>query len=53
VKKYQCSVCGYVYDPVAGDQEGKIPTGTAFEKLPNTWVCPICGAAKSDFEVVD
>ena len=50
--KYECTVCGYVYDPAAGDPDGNIPPGTAFEDLPDSWVCPVCGAAKSDFEKV-
>jgi len=50
--KYRCTVCGYVYDPKLGDQDGGIASGTPFEKLPKEWVCPICGAPKSDFEKV-
>ena len=50
--KYKCSVCGYIYDPAKGDPESKIPPGTPFEKLPVDWVCPVCGAAKSEFEKV-
>jgi flavin reductase (DIM6/NTAB) family NADH-FMN oxidoreductase RutF/rubredoxin len=48
--KYSCSVCGYVYDPELGDMENGIKPGTKFEKLPDDWVCPICGADKSNFE---
>lgn len=48
--KYVCSVCGYVYDPAAGDAESGIPAGTPFEKLPDGWVCPVCGAGKDKFE---
>ncbi len=51
--KYKCMVCGYIYDPEAGDSEGDIQPGTAFEDLPDGWSCPICGAAKDDFEKVD
>jgi flavin reductase (DIM6/NTAB) family NADH-FMN oxidoreductase RutF/rubredoxin len=47
--KYVCNACGYVYDPAAGDPEAGIPAGTRFEDLPENWVCPVCGAAKSDF----
>jgi len=47
--KYQCEVCGYIYDPALGDPENGIPPGTAFESLPETWVCPVCGASKVDF----
>lgn len=46
---YVCQVCGYVYDPSQGDPEGDIPAGTAFEDLPEDWVCPVCGAGKSEF----
>jgi rubredoxin len=48
--KYVCSVCGYEYDPAEGDPDSVIAPGTPFEDLPEDWVCPICGAAKSDFE---
>ncbi len=48
--KYKCTVCGWVYDPELGDPDGGIKPGTPFEEIPDDWVCPICGAAKSDFE---
>jgi rubredoxin len=48
--KWVCQVCGYVYDPAVGDDEGGIPAGTSFEDLPEDWTCPICGAGKDDFE---
>jgi rubredoxin len=47
--KYVCSICGYVYDPEAGDPDAGVAAGVPFEKLPDEWVCPICGAAKEDF----
>ena len=47
--KYECTICGYVYDPAAGDPDSGIAPGTAFEDLPEDWVCPVCGASKSDF----
>jgi flavin reductase (DIM6/NTAB) family NADH-FMN oxidoreductase RutF/rubredoxin len=49
MKKYVCGVCGYIYDPEKGDPEGKIPPGTPFEKLPDDWTCPVCGASKDQF----
>ncbi|MBO3802379.1 MAG: rubredoxin [Candidatus Brockarchaeota archaeon] len=52
-KKYRCTACGYVYDPAAGDPESNIPSGTLFEELPESWVCPVCGAPKSLFEPVE
>ena len=48
--KYECKVCGYIYDPELGDPDGGIKPGTPFEELPDDWVCPVCGAAKSEFE---
>jgi flavin reductase (DIM6/NTAB) family NADH-FMN oxidoreductase RutF/rubredoxin len=49
-EKYRCTVCGYVYDPQKGDPDSKVKPGTPFEKLPDDWVCPVCGADKSAFE---
>ena len=50
VKKYVCSVCGWVYDPEQGDPEGGVEPGTLFEDVPQDWVCPECGAPKDMFE---
>ncbi len=50
MKKYKCSVCGYVYDPAQGDPDNGIAPGTPFENLPDSWVCPVCGATKDMFE---
>ena len=49
MNKWECSVCGYVYDPEAGDPEHNIKLGTTFEKLPEDWTCPVCGAPKDQF----
>jgi len=51
MKKYRCTVCGYIYDPAIGDPDGGIAPGTPFEKIPDNWVCPVCGVDKSKFEV--
>ena len=48
--KYECMVCGYVYDPAKGDPDGGIQPGTAFADLPDDWVCPECGATKDMFQ---
>ena len=53
MKKYVCTVCGYVYDPAAGDPAGGIKPGTSFDDLADTWVCPVCGAPKSAFVATD
>ncbi|MFC1945312.1 rubredoxin [Chloroflexota bacterium] len=52
MKKFRCKGCGYVYEPENGDPVGGIVPKTPFEKLPEHWVCPICGAAKSQFEEI-
>jgi len=51
--KYKCTVCGYIYEPEMGDPDGGIAPGTSFEEIPDDWVCPVCGAAKSDFEMIE
>jgi rubredoxin len=51
--KYKCTVCEYVYDPEQGDPDGGIKPGTPFEKLPDDWVCPVCGASKDEFEKIE
>jgi rubredoxin len=48
--KYVCMICDYVYDPAEGDQENGVAPGTKFEDLSDDWLCPVCGAPKSDFE---
>ncbi|MBM2828804.1 MAG: rubredoxin, partial [Actinobacteria bacterium] len=53
MKRYICANCGYVYDPQAGDPMSGIPPGTAFDDLPEAWVCPMCYAAKSQFDELD
>jgi rubredoxin len=49
LEKWECTICGYIYDPEVGDEEHGIPPGTPFEKLPEDWVCPVCGAPKDKF----
>ena len=48
--KYFCNPCGYTYDPAVGDPEHGIAPGTAFEDIPDDWVCPNCGIDKSMFQ---
>lgn len=50
MKKYVCMICGYVYDEAVGIPSAGIAPGTKWEELSDDWVCPLCGAAKSDFK---
>jgi rubredoxin len=50
--KWKCSVCGYIYDPEKGDPENNVPAGTPFERLPDDWNCPVCGATKDMFQKI-
>ena len=47
--KYVCDVCGYVYDPEIGDPDNGVDAGTAWEDVPEDWVCPLCGVGKDEF----
>lgn len=49
MNKWKCMVCKYIYDPEKGDPDANITPGTAFEDLPDDWVCPVCGVDKSQF----
>ena len=53
MKKYRCTICGYIYDPEQGDDTQGIKPGTPFEKLPDEWTCPLCGATKDQFEEIE
>ncbi len=50
MKQYVCSVCGYVYDEAAGAPDDGLAPGTLWADVPEDWVCPLCGAAKTEFE---
>jgi rubredoxin len=52
MRKYRCSVCGYIYDPAKGDATQAVAPGTAFEALPQSWICPECGVGKDMFEKI-
>ncbi|HDS11495.1 MAG TPA: rubredoxin [Candidatus Wirthbacteria bacterium] len=52
MRKYECTVCGYIYDPTEGDPDSGIEAGTSFADIPDDWVCPMCGVGKGDFEPV-
>jgi len=52
MEKWECMVCGYVYDPAVGDPDHGAKPGTPFEQLPDDWVCPDCGATKDMFQKI-
>ena len=52
-KQWQCFFCGYVYDEAAGDPGEGIAPGTRWSDIPDDWVCPGCGAAKTDFAMME
>ncbi len=53
MQKYICTSCGFIYDPEKGDPDGGIPPGTPFEKIPENWICPSCGARKGSLKPYD
>jgi rubredoxin len=53
MKKYECTACGYVYDPAKGHPGTGVQPGTAFEDIPEDWVCPLCGVGKDMFEPIN
>lgn len=53
MQKYVCDACGWVYDPQVGDPDNGVAPGTAFGDIPDSWVCPECGAGKEEFSVVE
>ncbi|MFP6807868.1 MAG: rubredoxin [Pseudomonadales bacterium] len=53
MKKWQCIVCGYIYDEAIGDEEEGFAPGTPWDDIPEDWICPECGVSKEDFEMVE
>jgi rubredoxin len=53
MKKWQCLICGYIYDESKGIPEEGIEPGTSWEDIPEDWVCPDCGVGKDDFEMIE
>ena len=51
--KWRCRICGYVYDEAIGQPEKDVAAGTRFDILPGDWACPVCGAPKSEFEMME
>ena len=53
MQKWECNVCGYIYDPEIGDPDNGVDPGTSFEDLPEDWTCPDCGASKQEFDPIN
>lgn len=53
MRKWQCIMCGWVYDEEKGDEESGLAPGTRWEDVPDEWFCPDCGALKDEFEMVE
>jgi rubredoxin len=53
MSKWECTVCGYVYDEDEGDPDSGVKAGTLFQDLPDEWVCPMCGAPQDQFEKIE
>jgi rubredoxin len=53
MKRYECLICGEVYDPELGDDEGAIEPRVPFDALPDAWVCPECGAPREEFMEIE
>lgn len=53
MKRYQCIICGWIYEQAIGVPEDGIAAGTAWEDIPDSWTCPDCGVSKTDFEMIE
>jgi len=51
-KKYRCLECEHVYDEAIGDPDSGLAPGTLWADIPDDWVCPVCGAPKSVYELI-
>ena len=53
MRRYRCRYCAHIYDESQGDTDSGIAPGTRFEDIPDDWCCPECGAAKSDYDLIE
>ena len=52
-RKYECVICGHVYDEEFGEPDDGISAGTRWEDIPDDWVCPDCGVSKFDYKLME
>jgi rubredoxin len=50
LRKFECTICGYIYDEAKGIPDAGIAPGTSWDDLPEDWTCPLCGASKAEFK---
>ena len=53
MKKFECLICGWIYDEALGASEEGIAPGTTWEDVPEDWACPVCGSSKEDFNMIE
>lgn len=53
MRKWECMICGWIYDEAKGDPESGIAPGTPWEEVPDDWFCPDCGVGKEEFEMLE
>jgi len=53
MKKWECIICGLIYDEAEGWPDDGIKPGTRWDDVPNDWICPDCGVNKDDFEMIE
>ena len=53
MKKWQCVICGFIYDESLGQPGDGIAPGTKWEDIPDNWACPDCGGGKADFQMIE
>ena len=52
-KKYECVICGFIYNEAEGIPDDGIPPGTRWDDIPEDWECPDCGISKADFDLLE
>jgi len=52
-KKYECVICGFIYDEAEGLPDDGFPAGTLWADIPEDWECPDCGISKTDFDLLE
>ena len=53
MKKWQCMVCGFIYDEELGLPDEGVAPGTRWDEIPEDWSCPDCGVSKEEFEMIE